>query len=105
MANGASLIRRDMLSFVRASNHAHGFSEGLAAVEVNGKWGFIDRTGVLRIKPIFSEALAFQNGLAIVVRITGPGGGIVAPGLSITHVAGTWGYINRRGGYVWQSSD
>ena len=61
------------------------FSEGLAAVNVggrsyidsstdggqyihaeNGKWGYIDRTGEMKIPPQFSEAREFSEGLAAV---------------------------------------
>ncbi len=30
---------------------AHEFHEGLAAVEINDKWGFIDKTGKIVIRP------------------------------------------------------
>src|SRR5262249_36748900 len=60
------------------------FSEGLAPVEVEGrllvssgeggqftgsergKWGYIDRTGKLKIPPQFGSANAFSEGLALV---------------------------------------
>ncbi|EAL2460136.1 WG repeat-containing protein, partial [Campylobacter lari] len=32
-----------------------GFNEGLAEVELNGKWGFIDKSGKIVIKPIFDD--------------------------------------------------
>ena len=82
---------------------ARKFREGLAAVELDDKWGFIDKAGNLKIKPQFDEALDYQRGLAVVVTIDSPGGGLTAPGISITHVEGKWGYINKFGHYVWQS--
>jgi hypothetical protein len=40
------------------------FSEGLAAVEADGKWGYIDRNGQMVIPPQFHKAKAFKNGRA-----------------------------------------
>ena len=40
------------------------FSEGLAAVEADGKWGYIDRNGQMVIQPQFHKAKAFKNGRA-----------------------------------------
>jgi hypothetical protein len=40
------------------------FSEGLAAVEVGGKWGYIDKTGRMVIQPQFGSALRFYGGVA-----------------------------------------
>lgn len=47
------------------------FSEGLAAVEVEGKLGYIDRTGTFVIPPQFAAGTSFENGLARVV-VDGP---------------------------------
>lgn len=43
------------------------FSEGLAAVQKDGKWGYIDRTGAEKIPFLFDRAYPFQGGLAAVV--------------------------------------
>lgn len=40
------------------------FSEGLAAVKKNGKWGYIDRTGRIVIPAIYFNASPFRNGRA-----------------------------------------
>ena len=40
------------------------FSEGLAAVNKNGKWGFIDRQGQMVIDPAYKSAWAFHEGFA-----------------------------------------
>jgi hypothetical protein len=40
------------------------FSEGLAAIEINGKWGYIDKSGKLVIEPQFTDAWNFSEGLA-----------------------------------------
>lgn len=42
------------------------FSEGLAAVLVDGKWSYIDRDGKMVIPPRFAEADAFLGGRAVV---------------------------------------
>ena len=55
------------------------FSEGLAAVKVDKKWGFIDKDGTLAIQPQFDETLAFRKGLAPV------------------RVGHKWTYIDRTG--------
>ena len=42
------------------------YSEGFAAIELNGKWGYIDQKGFVAIEPQFSEADPFSDGLAAV---------------------------------------
>lgn len=44
--------------------HAESFSEGLAAVSVNGKSGYINKKGEMVIEPVFEDALSFRNGKA-----------------------------------------
>lgn len=46
--------------------YAHSFAAGLAAVEVDGKYGYVDRRGRLKIQPQFDEADEFSGGLAVV---------------------------------------
>lgn len=41
------------------------FSEGLACVDVDGKYGYIDKTGKFVIEPQFSYAGSFSDGLAL----------------------------------------
>jgi hypothetical protein len=43
---------------------ASDFHEGLAAVQINGKMGYIDPAGQWAIKPIFAGAGRFSEGLA-----------------------------------------
>ena len=43
------------------------FSEGLAAVKLNGKWGYIDTTGKVIIPFQYDWALGFEDGEALVV--------------------------------------
>ncbi|WP_081103996.1 WG repeat-containing protein [Leptospira weilii] len=47
---------------------AHSFSEGLAAVQIGKKWGFIDKTGNVVIPPQLEIASHFSEGLALAVR-------------------------------------
>ena len=59
------------------------FSEGLAAVKIEQKWGYINRQGKIAIKPQFMGAQDFSEGLAAVID-----------------VSGRWGYIDRTGNFV-----
>ncbi len=80
-------------------DNAGSFSEGLAAVEVAGKWGFIDKSGKLVIEAQFNPGQAqynanFSDGLAAVNFASGKGWSGVPP-------AGTqWGFIDRTGAVV-----
>lgn len=58
------------------------FAEGLAAVRLNGKWGYIDNRAQLAILPRFEDAGDFSGGLA---------------GVRLDH---RWGYINTLGEMV-----
>ena len=58
------------------------FSDGLAPVQTNGKWGFIDMTGKVIIPLQFDEADSFSEKLAAV------------------QTDDKWGYINRTGTFV-----
>jgi WG containing repeat len=61
---------------------AYNFCEGLAPVKINGKWGYIDKTGKFAIKPQFDSAQPFSEGLAGV------------------RIGQQWGYINKTGKFV-----
>jgi hypothetical protein len=63
-------------------DYALGFSEGLAPVLVNERWGYIDKTGELVITPRFDNAAPFSDGVALV------------------RVNNLYGYIDSRGFYV-----
>ncbi|MEP3278639.1 MAG: WG repeat-containing protein [Stappiaceae bacterium] len=43
------------------------FSEGLALVQINGRYGFIDRNGMVVIQPKFELSGGFKHGLAEVI--------------------------------------
>lgn len=42
------------------------FSEDLAAVQINGKWGYVDTSGKIIINPFYDLASSFQDGAAVV---------------------------------------
>ncbi len=63
-------------------NNGMAFSQGLAAVQSGGQWGYIDLSGNYAIAPIFERADSFSEGLAAVRK------------------NGHWGYINLRGKLV-----
>jgi WG containing repeat/S-layer homology domain len=45
---------------------ADAFATGLARVQINNQWGYIDKTGKFVIPPEFDEAHPFSDGLALV---------------------------------------
>ena len=51
------------------------FSEGLAAVQINGKWGYINTSGKIVINPQFDTTTMFSGGLAV-VSVSGKSGTI-----------------------------
>jgi hypothetical protein len=63
---------------------ARDFSEGLAAVEKDGKWGFIDPQGQFQVPPTFESAGSFNGGLAV------------------AKFGGKFGYVDRAGRWVIQ---
>ena len=48
-----------------AFDMAYAFSEGLALVDVEGKYGFVNKSGELLIKPQYDEAMFFQRDLHV----------------------------------------
>ena len=51
-------------AFSLAFEEAAPFSEGLAAVKVNGKWGFVNKRGQFVIHPAYERTTRFSEGLA-----------------------------------------
>ena len=47
-------------------DNIYGFSDGLARVKQNGKYGYIDKNGKMVIQPQFNDARNFSDGLAMV---------------------------------------
>ena len=58
------------------------FSEGLAQVIINGKYGHIDKNGAIVVPAKYDNAGFFKNGLALV------------------QIKGRWGYIDKTGNLV-----
>ena len=92
------------------------FSEGLAAVKLYGKWGFIDKSGNVVISFKYDYAYRFSEGLAA-VKLDGKWGFIdksgneVIPckydwshdfseGLAAVELDGKWGFIDKSGNEV-----
>ena len=42
------------------------FNDGKAPVLVNGKWGYIDKSGKFAINPQFDEAGMYSDGMALI---------------------------------------
>ena len=53
-------------SLIGPFERCQGFSEGLAAAEVGGKYGYIDTNGEFVIQPQFEDASYFSDGWAVV---------------------------------------
>jgi hypothetical protein len=57
--------------------NASPFSEGLAAIEIKGYWGFINKTGEMVIEARFGGQPSFSEGLAFVIIKGGNGIGFI----------------------------
>lgn len=68
---------------------AYPFTEDIALVKMNGKWGYIDAFETFVIKPVYTSAKQFHNGLAYVEQFK--------TGFKLK------GYINAKGLMVWSS--
>lgn len=64
------------------------FMQGLHA---NSKWGYIDKTGQIVIKPQFDDVMYFNKGLAAV-------------GIRVGN-KDKWGYIDKTGKYIWKPTE
>ncbi len=119
--------RDGKLVIERKFDAARPFSGGLAAVRVEGKWGFIDHTGSYKIKPQFEkpstldypgdDPIDFSDGLAAVER-NGRVGYIDKDGKMVIDAKfgsarefrnglaaardfwGKWGFIDKKGKFV-----
>jgi hypothetical protein len=61
------------------------FKQGLAAVKINEKWGYIDKTGNFVISPEFDDARSFSVSKTIPKEA----------GLALVNAGGKWGYIRK----------
>ena len=111
-----------VVPFGKYENLTLGFSEGMASVDINGKWGFIDTAGKEVIPGRYDWAEDFREGLAVVVRDDKWGyidqtgkevipcqfsgqalwfsEGLAAVGVGEAWEEGTYGYIDRTGKVV-----
>jgi len=86
---GLDLASRDVIAFSLGLNLdspelvAFSDSSGLAKVELNGRWGFIDRAGKVQIEPQFDDAHQFDE-----------------EGMAAVRIGGRWGFIDRSGKFV-----
>jgi WG repeat protein len=92
------------------------FSEGLAAIKVGEKWGYIDNGGRLVIDPQFEQARPFQDGVGAVKRgrrwgfVDRAGVMVISPlfdkvgafsnGLAVVKVGQRFGYLDKTGKLV-----
>jgi serine/threonine-protein kinase len=97
-------------------DHASGFSEGIATVKIEKKWGFINTIGKLVIPYQFDNAFGFLEGLATVKiekkwGFINTDGKLVIPcefddaksfseGLATVKIEEKWGFINTDGKLV-----
>jgi len=70
------------IAFEQPFEDAHPFSEGLALIGTGGKYGYIDKTGRVVIKPQFDHGEDFSDGMAC-VKIGGKHGYINHDGVMI----------------------
>lgn len=78
---------------VQTSGHGRRFSEDRAPVIVDGKWGYIDRSGHIVIKPRFDRACAFHEERAA-VNVGG------SPDTVGIFRGGKWGCIDTTGTFI-----
>ena len=67
--------------------NADEFSEGLAAVKVKNKWGYINSAGQVVVEPNLDRVYTFQNSLALI------------------RIGNQLQYIDKKGNSVWQFED
>ena len=102
------------LPIIDSAKHFH---EGLAAVKVGGKWGYVNSKGEQAVSPRFDTADDFHNGLALIGLngkygfINTDGGFAIPPQFEFSHgfynkdrakvrQEGKWGVIDRKGIWV-----
>ncbi len=75
------------------------FSEGLARIEQNNRYGFVNKTGKIVIKPVYRWAEDFHNGLAEVSTSKQISDFVVTENLGFEP---NLGYIDKTGKVIWQ---
>ncbi len=92
-ANGLSTEKYRIYQKEYEVDWSHGFQEGLGEVEVKGKWGFINATGQIVIKPGFNQAFGFVEGIATVRS----GAILNWRKATFLRLGGRWRHINKNG--------
>ncbi|BAZ48643.1 serine/threonine protein kinase [Nostoc sp. NIES-4103] len=99
-------------------DYALEFSSGLAAVEIDKKWGYIDKNGQIVIQPQFEWAYFFAEGMAeisinckqgyidttgkIVIQPQFEEAKFFSEGLAAVRIEGKFGYIDMKGKFIIQ---
>ncbi|MCL4465053.1 MAG: WG repeat-containing protein, partial [Chloroflexi bacterium] len=97
LVDGAScsyIDKTGKVVFNRVFERAGDFSEGLAPVQIDGKWGFIDASGTMVIKPNFEQHQSFS----LEQYLLGDAG--FHEGLAPVALNGKVGYIDKAGKFV-----
>ena len=93
------------------------FSEGYASLQINEKWGYIDKTGKIAIEPKYDMAYSFTDGLALVSEggregfIDTDGNYVIkltdkvdyasfSDGYALIRKGNKWGFIDKKGNIV-----
>lgn len=101
--NGPACINRDgqKIDLVKCQR----FSEGLTPLKMNGKWGYVDRSGIVVIAPQWDYVTPFSGGIAVTINFDkGWLGGFHIPGrVDIYDATGQWQYIDVTGKVIWVS--
>lgn len=118
-ALAAETPERGVLTYTQAIapqyEDAMPFSEGLAAVKKDGKWGYIDESGAVVIPFQFDRAYGFNEGYAIVGNSLGERQEIIEEPYSYDEETGEWtgtptgtyqslyelGFIDKGGSLTW----
>lgn len=79
---GLKSISKEEIISRKRYEYAQKFHEGLAAVQLNGKWGYIDKVGKEQISMQYEKVRKFSEGLAPV------------------KLDGKWGYINKYDNWI-----
>jgi hypothetical protein len=102
----------DLLSFAMENTGSVTFSEGLAIVRLDQKYGFINTSGKFTIAPSYKDALPFVDGSAWVESDNGfwtyinkanqpafdpqyQGAGDFSEGLAAVEIGGKWGFLKK----------
>jgi hypothetical protein len=101
----------------------HSFNNGLALISAQGRWGYMDRTGKVVIKPQYRQAKDFSEGFAVVNDKDSGGNfyidktgkpissvqftncGAFQNGAARVEIDGKMGYINSAGKYIYTPNE